>query len=332
MFGWKADEIIGKPVLTLIPLELHPDEDLILGKIRRGERIEHFETVRVRKDGERIFVSLTVSPVKDATGRIVGAAKIVRNITDRKRSEDALRRAEKMAATGQLAASIAHEINNPLQALSNLLALVSYRASLDDETRRLVGLAQSELGRVAHIARQMLSFYRESPAPIPVKLTELLEDVLELFGARARANEIRIERQYESTGEVHGYPVELRQLFTNLIANAMESMGTRGRLRIRVAPAVERGAGRRRGMRVTVADNGAGIPAEVRPRIFDPFFTTKSTKGTGLGLWVVQGIVTTHAGSLRLRSRTGARSGTVVSVFLPAESSWNVLAGTSGAA
>jgi two-component system, chemotaxis family, CheB/CheR fusion protein len=323
IFGWKPEEIIGRSILCLIPPELHPDENVILSKIRAGERIEHFETIRVRKDGERIPVSLTVSPVKDSNGRIVGAAKIVRDVTQQKRGEEALRRAEKLAATGQLAASIAHEINNPMQALANLLSLISYKASLDDSTRQLVALAEGELARMSHIARQMLSFYRESPSPVPVKVTEILEDVLEVVTKTARSNDIKVERQYQATGEVLGYPVELRQLFANLFTNSLEAIGQKGRLKIRVAEAREFGGARRRGMRIVIADNGAGIKPELRERIFEAFFTTKSTKGTGLGLWVVKGIVTKHEGFLRLRSSTRpGRSGTVLSVFLPQSGAW----------
>ncbi|MGC2112383.1 MAG: PAS domain S-box protein, partial [Candidatus Korobacteraceae bacterium] len=128
IFGYSASEIVGQSIKLIVPPELHSDEDRILAKLRRGERVSHFETVRLTKDGRRIHVSLTVSPVKDASGAIIGAAKVVRDITERKRTEEALRRAEKLAATGQLAATIAHEINNPMQALSNLLSLISYTA------------------------------------------------------------------------------------------------------------------------------------------------------------------------------------------------------------
>ena len=317
MFGWKAEEIIGKSVLTILPPELHKDEDMILGKIRRGERIEHFDTVRVRKDGTRIDVSLSISPVKDSQGRVVGAAKIARNITEWRRTQEALRRAEKMAATGQLAASIAHEINNPMQSLTNLLALVGYKTALDTETRKLISLAETELARMSHIARQMLSFYRESATPVRVKLTEILDDVLEPLVLRMRANEVRVQRRYEFNGDIQAFPVEMRQLFANLLTNALEAIGQKGQITVHVTPWRAPSDGRP-GVRVLIADNGPGIQPEVCRQIYEPFFTTKAERGTGLGLWVVKGIVNKHEGTIRLRSRTTpGRSGTVFSVFLP---------------
>jgi two-component system CheB/CheR fusion protein len=329
IFGWTAAEMIGRSILTLIPPELHSDEDMILGKIRSGERIEHFETERLHKDGHRLQVSLTISPVKDGNGHIIGAAKIARDITDQRRRDEALRRAEKMAATGRLAASIAHEINNPLQALSNLVALIQYRTALDDNTRQLVGLAQTEVARMSHIARQMLSFYRESPAPIPLKVTDLLEDVLELVERRAHANGIRIERNYRTSSEIAGYPIELRQLFINLLTNAVEAIAQRGTIRVRVARGIDWRT-RRTGVRVTIADSGCGVPPEIRRRLYEAFFTTKSERGTGLGLWVARGIVEKHEGRLQMRSRTTANSGTVFSVFLPTQSPWRSLQAASG--
>lgn len=318
IFGYKAEEIIGKPILLIIPLELHKDEDMILGKIRRGERIDHFETVRLTKSSERIAVSLSISPVRDASGKVVGASKIVRDITERKRTEEALRRAEKMAATGQLAASIAHEINNPMQALTNLVALISYKTSLDETTRQLVSLAEAEVKRMSHIVRQMLSFYRESPKPASLKITEVLEDAFELFVMRMRSNQIKVERRYEFTGEIYGFPIELRQLFANLISNAIEAIETKGQIHIHVAPWREPVRPERQGVRVVIADNGPGIRPEFRKKIFEPFFTTKAEKGTGLGLWVVKGVVARHEGSIHMRSSiTPRRSGTVFSVFLP---------------
>jgi two-component system CheB/CheR fusion protein len=318
IFGYKADEIVGRPITLIIPPELHQDEQRILDKILAGERLEHFETVRLTKSGRRIHVSLTISPVKDATGRVIGAAKVARDITERKNTEEALRRAEKLAATGQLAATIAHEINNPMQALTNLLSLLSYKSSLDEDTRRVLSLAEAEVNRMAHITRQMLSFYRESSVPVRTKISEIMEDILVLFVTRLRSNHIRVERRYEFAEEIEAFPIELRQLFANLLANAMEAIGKGGQIHLHVVPAHEWSNLQRRGVRVVIADNGPGISRDLRKRLFEPFFTTKAEKGTGLGLWVARGIVAKHGGSIRWRSSTRpGRSGTVFSVFLP---------------
>jgi two-component system CheB/CheR fusion protein len=318
MFGFTAAEMVGQPITRIIPAEYRQDEDMILGRIRRAERVDHFETVRMTKDGRRIEVSVTVSPIKDASGRVVGAAKIARDITERKRTVQALHRTEKLAATGQLAASIAHEINNPMQALSNLLTLIAYRTTLDENTRQLVALAESELTRMSHISRQMLSFYRESATPVPVEMHGVLEDILELHSMRMRSNDIKVERRYQNAGPIHAFPVEMRQLFSNLVGNAIEAVGERGRIVVRVREVHAADVGR--GVRVTIADNGHGIAPGVRARIFEPFFTTKAEKGTGLGLWVVKGVIAKHEGKMWLRSSTQpGRSGTVFSIFLPAQ-------------
>ena len=331
MFEYKAEEIIGKPVTLVIPPELHKDEAMILSKIRRGERIEHFETVRVTKSGRRLDVSLTVSPLKHADGHVIGAAKIVRDITERKRTTEALLRTEKMAATGQLAATIAHEINNPLQGLTNLLSLIAYKTSLDDNTRQLVSLAEGELSRISHIARQTLALYRESTTPVPTKITEVLEDVLEVFATRMRSNQVKLERRYEFAGELPGFPAQLRQLFANVITNALEATKEKGRIYVHVAPWREKKKPERPGVRVLIADNGTGIPSEMRRRIFDPFVTTKAEKGTGLGLWVAKAIVGKHEGSIRIRSSSSpVRSGTVISIFLPLQAAWQTFSAGVG--
>jgi signal transduction histidine kinase len=173
---------------------------------------------------------------------------------------------------------------------------------------------------MAHITRQMLSFYRETAVPIPLKLTEVMEDVLELFAQRLNSNGIRVERRYDLVPEVHAYPVEMRQLFANLIANAIEAIDVRGRIVIHLSTGREWGNSHKPGVRITIADNGSGISPDARARIFEPFFTTKAERGTGLGLWVANGIVGKHGGSIRLHTSTSKeRHGTVFSIFLPLE-------------
>ena len=317
MFGYKAEEIVGRSIRIIIPPELQDDEARILEKIRRGERIEHFETVRLTKDGRRIDVSLTISPVRDSSGRVFGAAKIMRDITERRRTEEALRRSDKLAATGQFAAVLAHEINNPMQALTNLLALIS-RSSLDENTRQLLSLGETELRRISRITRHMFSLYREPSPSVPVKVTDVLEDTLELFMSRIQANQIEVKRRYELGDEMCAYPAELQQLAASLLGNAIEAIREGGRAYIHALASRSRRKPETRGFRILIADNGPGIPASLRGRLFEPFFTTKAEKGTGLGLWVVKSIVAKHGGSVQVRSRIApGRSGTAIAVFLP---------------
>jgi PAS domain S-box-containing protein len=319
IFGWKAEEIIGKSILTIIPPELHKDEDMILSKIRRGERLEHFETVRLHKDGGLIEVSLTVSPMRDESGRVIGAAKIARDVSQRRRAEDALRRAERLAATGQMAASIAHEINNPMQALTNLLSLISQQNLPDAQTRELVAMAENELKRMSYIARQMLSFYREDTRPMPVKISSVLDEMIDRMCQRNRSKHMRVDRRYEFEEAIPAFPVEVRQLFSNLLNNAAEAIEDGGRIVVRLRPSRDRQDPQRHGVRIVIADDGPGIQTGVQDKIFEPFVTTKSEKGTGLGLWVVKAVVARHGGHIRVRSSTRrGRSGTTFSVFLPA--------------
>src|SRR5262249_12693540 len=197
IFGYRAEEIIGQPVTTIIPPELHDDEPRILAKIRAGQRIEHFQTVRVRKDGERIDISLTVSPVKDQHGKIIGAAKIARDITQRKRFEAALHVSERLASVGRLAATVAHEINNPLEAITNFIYLAKQSPGLPEKVQHYLDYADQELGRVAHIAQQTLGFYRDNSQPVPLVVSDVVEDVLTVYERKFNYKGLRIEKRIE---------------------------------------------------------------------------------------------------------------------------------------
>jgi signal transduction histidine kinase len=218
---------------------------------------------------------------------------------------------------GRLAGIIAHEINNPLEAISNALFLLREHPSLDNEARRFATLAEQELTRVAHITRQTLSFYRESQEPVSVSIFEVLDNVLELQSHRLRASGIKLDKEFRSSLAIQGYPNELKQVFLNLIGNAIEAMREGGRLRIRVDGQTEPRTGRR-GVRVSVCDTGSGIDSRYAKRIFEPFFTTKDTKGTGLGLWISRGIVQKYDGTIRFRSmHYVSGQATCFSVFIP---------------
>jgi PAS domain S-box-containing protein len=317
LFGYKAEEIIGRPVTLIIPPELHQDESMILSKISRGEKIDHFETVRITKSGERVDVSLTISPVKDNAGHVIGAAKIVRNITENKKIEQALRTTEKLAAAGRLAATVAHEINNPLEAVTNLVYLAKRDSSDRKKVDSYLQLASRELDRVAHIARQTLGFYRETSSPVLFDVTRTLNDLLLLYEARLQTRKIKVVKQYDKELEVTGLAGEIRQAFSNLITNSIDAMPDGGSLAIRARES-RQWSNSNPGVRITVLDTGSGIAPGNRNNLFQPFFTTKADVGTGLGLWITRNIIEKHGGIIRVRSRTGAKAhGTAFSIFLP---------------
>jgi PAS domain S-box-containing protein len=317
IFGYTAEEMIGRPITTIIPPELHDDETKILATIARGERIDHFETVRLTKSGERIDVSLTISPVRNETGEIVGAAKIARDITQQKKAERALRTSERLASVGRLAATVAHEINNPLEAITNLIFLAKATPSRED-TDRFLTMAEDELNRVSHLTRQTLGFYRESKPVAVVQVGELIESLASIFSSRARNRGIKIDAEVSEDAASLKVSAEMRQVVANLVANSMDAMESGGRVRIRAATGHSWRGEQERGVRLTVADSGSGIPKAIRPRMFEPFFTTKKDVGTGLGLWVCKGIVENNRGEIRMKSSAEpGHSWTAFTVFLP---------------
>ena len=317
LFGWKAEEIIGRSVLTLIPPELQSEEPEILRKLTSGERIDHYETVRIHKDGHRLEVSLTVSPVRDSRGKVIGASKIARDVTERNRLHKALIESEKLAATGRMAASIAHEINNPLEAMTNLAYLLATDDRLHEEARRYANALLEEMVRASHITKQTLSFYRATTKPENVDVCELLDSVIFLNHTRIEQKAIQVHRDYAKSEDVFGFTSELRQVFSNLVLNAIEAVPEGGEIRLRVRDEIE---GDRKMVRIDIIDNGHGIPDEIIHRLFHPFFTTKTAGGNGLGLWVSRGLVEKHGGTIEASSvKEPGRSGAVFTVILPTE-------------
>lgn len=316
-FGFSAKEMIGRPITVIIPPELRDEETNILATIARGERIEHFETVRVKKNGETVEVSLTVSPVKDEAGRIVGAAKIARDITDRKKNARILLMTERLAAVGRLAATVAHEINNPLEAVTNLVYLAK-TASSQATVVNFLSAAEEQLASVSHLTRQTLGFYRETGGMRRIDLNEIVSSLLTVFAAKAHNKGIQLDREVKTDLAICAIPGEIRQLVANLVSNSIDAIHGAGRIRIRVNSARRWANRRESGIRITVSDTGIGISPEARPRVFEPFFTTKRDVGTGLGLWVCKSIVDNHHGDVQIRSSaTPGESWTVVSIFLP---------------
>jgi PAS domain S-box-containing protein len=312
LFGWRPEEIIGKSILTLIPLELHSEEPAILATMRGGRKIDHYETVRIHKDGTRLQVSLTISPVRDFAGRIVGASKIARDVGERLRMQEAMIQSEKLAATGRMAAAIAHEINNPLEAVTNLAYLLSTDPTLSETGKKFAELLLEEISRVNDVAKQSLGFFRDGKKPGPFDLCELLDSVVRLYRPLLEKKGIELTRDFDAECSVHGSSAEIRQVFANLVRNAIEAVEAGGRIQLRVRTT-------RMGMRrIMVADNGRGIDPHTRDRLFQPFVTSKGAAGNGLGLWVSQGIVKKHGGRIHVKTcDIPGRSGTVFSVLLP---------------
>ncbi|HEY0564696.1 MAG TPA: PAS domain S-box protein, partial [Terriglobales bacterium] len=223
IFGYTAAEAIGKSITILIPEERLPEETEILSRLRAGQRIDHFQTVRQRKDGTKIEISLTVSPIRNAEGKVIGASKVARDITAQKLAEEALRNSEKLAAAGRLAASISHEINNPLEAVTNLLYLIA-EGDLDPRGREYLRLADQELRRVSHMTTHTLRFHRQSTSASEVDLASLVDSVLVLHEGRIRNGRVKVERRYHRARPVYAFESELRQVIANLVSNAVDAM------------------------------------------------------------------------------------------------------------
>jgi PAS domain S-box-containing protein len=315
LFGYSAEEMIGASILRLFPTDKHPELDMILRKIRAGERIDHYETIRQTKDGRLIEVSVTISPISDSAGRIIGASKISRDISGRKKVERLLIQSEKIAATGRMAATVAHEINNPLESVMNLIYLARRNSTQDGKAYDYLQTAEKELERVSHIARQTLGYYRETGSPVQFALHDLVNDVLTVYESKLQASKISVRRDFKSKRQITASRGEILQVLSNVIANALDAMSHGGLLAIEINEASELG---RAGVELTVRDNGLGIPEANRERVFEPFFTTKGNLGTGIGLWVSKQIVNQHGGRILISSQTkGKNRGTSVGIFLP---------------
>jgi PAS domain S-box-containing protein len=268
---------------------------------------------------------ISAYPVRTTPTQVRWVGVIALDASDRKRSEEALRRSEKLAVTGRLAASIAHEINNPLEAITNLLFLLRNFSDLPEGAQQYATMAEYEVRRIAEITQQTLRFYRQPTQPARATLSELLDSVLSLNQGRISALDIRLERDYEPELSLFCFAGEIRQVFANLVGNAIDASSAGGRLLLRARRSRDWKNPAQTGIRFAIADNGAGMEPEIREHIFEAFFTTKEVTGTGLGLWVSLEIILKHHGLVRVRSRAATQGngkapatiGTVFEVFIP---------------
>ena len=317
MTGYNFEEIQGNNCRFL----QGPDRDQPGLTLIREALASHREVIVIlrnyRKDGSFFWNELSLSPIKNRDGQVTHIVGIQMDVTSRVEFESALRESEKLAAVGRLAASIAHEINNPLEAVTNLLYLARESDDLP-QTHTYVRQAEDELHRASQITSQSLRFYKQSSNPLAVRPTDLIDSVLNLYQAKLTNVGISVERRERMCESIVCLESEIRQVLANLIRNAIDAMTTAGgRLLIRSREATEWRSGAK-GIIITIADTGSGISPDAIKSVYTAFFTTKGIGGTGLGLWVSSEIVARHHGRLRLRSRQRATgSWTVFELFLP---------------
>ena len=317
---------LGRTIGELLP---SPAAEQLQGRIQNvfetGKPVRDYELNSSQSEhGEpgRSWL-INVYPVKTASQAVRWVGAIIVETTERKRAEEALRKTEKLAAAGRLAASIAHEINNPLEAITNLVYLLCKEPSLNAQARSYAESARHEISRVAELTQQTLRFYRQSSLPVVANIPELMDSVLSLFHGRMHSRRIQVTRRYRANVDLFCFSGELRQVFANLIGNALDAMNEGGRLRLSVRRS-RRWSDGTSGIRIFVADNGCGMTPKILNRIFEPFFTTKEATGTGLGLWVSDEIIRKHRGRVQVASRPDSSeglqskiSGTVFMVFFP---------------
>jgi PAS domain S-box-containing protein len=327
----RLEEVLRHPLLKSADIEEHgewvafrADGTRVKGAefplpraMKAGHSLPAEEYLYQRGDGTKAWVSLAASPIMNAQGEVTGGVVSVSDVDQQRRSEAALIQNEKLAAVGRLAASISHEINNPLEAVTNLLYLARHTEKLPEEVDAFLESADRELTRVSQIVSHTLRFHRQSTRPRAISAKELLEPTLGLYATRLLNAGIHLEQRERSSQLATCLEGEIRQVLNNLVGNAIDAMKTGGRLLIRTADSHHWQDGVP-GVRITIADTGHGMSRDVAQRVFEAFYTTKGINGTGLGLWISHGIMEKNAGDLKLRSSNKeGKSGTTFMLFIP---------------
>lgn len=313
IYGYSAQEAIGSPISVLAPPELPDDESQFLERIKRGDRVDRYETVRLRKDGEQINVSLTISPIKDVTGNIIGASTIARDITEHKRIQRAMKDSDKLVTVGKLAAGVAHSVRNPLTSVKMRLFSMERTVGLSESEREDLKVIAEEIRHIDGIVRNFLEYSRRprlrmqkvSPSDVVDMALNLLKQRLDSYGV-----EVRLSRQ-SWLPEIYADPDQLKEALVNLLVNSSEAMGYGGLIVIREEEVVDEPWGRK--VVIRVSDNGPGFPESIQGELFEPFFTTKE-EGTGLGLTIAARIIEDHGGKLELSSREGEGATSTISL------------------
>lgn len=315
-FGLRPEQVLGRTVTEMAPI---PGLKELFEQVRDGKPVVNFllEGELISHPGEHRYWTVNYSPVRGADGSVQAISAASLEITAQKKAEKALLQSEKLAAVGRLATSISHEINNPLESITNLLYLISGQEGLPAETKRYVDLAQAELARVSQIATQTLRFHRQAVRPSRVTAKQLIDPVLNLYQGRLGNSGVKVRAELEDPTAISCLENEIRQVLSNLIGNAIDAMRLDGGPLMLRSRATDPVTGEH-GIRIVIADTGQGMSTATKSRIFEPFFTTKELNGTGLGLWISKEIVERHKGRLTVRSTQDPKyHGTIFTLFLP---------------
>lgn len=315
-FGLKPEQVVGRTLTEMAPIEGLRE---LFEQVRRGESVVNYplEGTLVTDPEEYRYWTVSYFPVYAHDGTIQAITAASLEITQQKKAEQALIQSEKLAAVGRLASSIAHEINNPLEAVTNLLYLARTSDNIRD-IRDLLDSAEVELRRVGAIANQTLRFHKQATSPQAVTTEKLLADVLSIYQGRIANSGVAIYQRNRAMQPIRCFEGEIRQVISNLLSNGLDAMAPKGgALSLRTRLGTDWRSGKV-GIFITLADSGSGMSRETKAKLFNPFFTTKGMTGTGLGLWISKGIIDRHHGTLRVRSsQSAAHHGTVFSAFLP---------------
>jgi PAS domain S-box-containing protein len=318
--GRNLEQSKGRPIQEVFPIFNESTHHVVENPIKKVMELGRIvglanHTVLQNTDGTFIPIEDSAAPIRDAQHKLIGVVLVFRDATFERKSQEVLRKTEKLAAAARLAATVAHEINNPLEAIGNLIYITRGMPDLPIEAAEHLALAEHEVDRISHITRQTLGFYRESNVPGRVEIPALVDSVLRIYSNKFKTKNITIQREFGDCPPIQGLAGELKQAVSNLISNAADAVSENGTIRVKLE-CVESPDGQL--VQVLIEDDGPGIGAEHRDRIFEPFFTTKKDVGTGLGLWVTKEIVDRHGGTIEVRSREDKRSsGTVFNVLLP---------------
>ena len=322
--GTSLEAATGKPIADIFPIFNEYTRKPVENPVQKAMEAGHViglanHTVLRRPDGSLLPIEDSAAPIRDDHGDLIGVVLVFRDATDERKAQEVLRKTEKLAAAARLSATMAHEINNPLEAVGNLIFLAKGAPGTSAEVVRQLTLAEQELARVAHLTRQTLGFYRESNVPDEIEMATVIESVLTLYTNKLKAKDIAVHRHFGICPPIRGLLGELNQAVANLISNAADAVGPNGTIRIGLA-CLQRPEGNL--VQVTIEDDGPGVSAEHAELIFEPFFTTKKDVGTGLGLWVTREIVDRHGGTIEVKpQQSNGQRGASFSILLPAAQS-----------